>query len=276
MRSVQKTLDSVLSQTFENFELVIVDDGSGDVFNELLKHEVQVRNDERIKVHCLTKNVGGGGARNHGIAAAQGEYIAFLDSDDIWKENKLEKDYNIILANKGVDVVYSPIVNFVNGVKGKITPSRSIGESESIGDYLFANVKNGRGMQTSTLVVKTSLAKNNLFNEKLRGHQDWDFLLRLGGKKPRVKFSPYCLTERHVYVNQSLSDNVSRNLDYLFSKQFYTEYKKFLSAEARIYYRTRVLLPKSIKSRKELFRNLFYFGNALDIKFIISKIINLV
>ncbi|NJN86713.1 MAG: glycosyltransferase family 2 protein [Leptolyngbyaceae cyanobacterium SL_7_1] len=82
---LSRAIDSVLNQTLTNLELIIVDDGSTDNTAEV----VNSFNDSRIRYIPLGKNCGGGYARNHGIHLATGEFIAFLDSDDVWLPEKL-------------------------------------------------------------------------------------------------------------------------------------------------------------------------------------------
>lgn len=85
---VCETIESVLAQTYANWEMIIVDDASQDNSVDIIENFVKV--DSRITLIKLDKNVGAGDARNRGIEKAQGKYIAFLDSDDVWHQEKLE------------------------------------------------------------------------------------------------------------------------------------------------------------------------------------------
>lgn len=86
---IHKTIDSVINQTYPNWEMIIVDDVSPDNSNEII--EEYIRKDDRIKLIMLEKNSGPAVARNRAIEEARGRYIAFLDADDLWKPEKLEK-----------------------------------------------------------------------------------------------------------------------------------------------------------------------------------------
>jgi len=88
-RFIFKTIDSVLSQTYKNWEMIIVDDVSPDKSNEII--EKYIKQDSRIKLIKLEKNNGPALARNRAIKEANGRYIAFLDADDLWMPEKLEK-----------------------------------------------------------------------------------------------------------------------------------------------------------------------------------------
>lgn len=95
---IGETIESVLNQTYKNWEMIIVDDCSKDLTQEYLK-EFQER-DFRIKVLYLEKNVGAGVARNLAIKEAKGKYIAFLDSDDLWNSEKLLKQIEFMQKNR--------------------------------------------------------------------------------------------------------------------------------------------------------------------------------
>lgn len=120
---IKRAVDSVLSQTFKDFEIIIIDDGSKDDTKEVLAPYMnQVR-------YVFQANGGISKARNHGIELATGEYIAFLDSDDYWAPVKLEMQVNVLDGNPKIGIVYGrmPIVNEhgdvlgmkPNGISGK-------------------------------------------------------------------------------------------------------------------------------------------------------------
>ena len=88
-RFISQTIESVLAQTYQNWEMIIVDDVSPDDSNEVI--EEYCKKDSRIKLIKLEKNSGPAVARNRAIEEAQGRYIAFLDADDLWMPEKLEK-----------------------------------------------------------------------------------------------------------------------------------------------------------------------------------------
>ena len=92
---IKETIESVLNQTYENWELVIVDDCSNDNTEEI----VESFNDKRIKYHKLEKNSGAAVARTTAMKMATGNYMAFLDSDDLWKKEKLEKQLEFMKKN---------------------------------------------------------------------------------------------------------------------------------------------------------------------------------
>mgnify|MGYP003969740401 CR=1 FL=1 len=94
---ISQTIESVLSQTYENWEMIIVDDMSPDNSNEIIEEFIE--KDSRIKVIKLEKNSGPAVARNRAIKEANGRYIAFLDADDLWMPEKLEKQIKFMNEN---------------------------------------------------------------------------------------------------------------------------------------------------------------------------------
>ncbi|ART78828.1 MULTISPECIES: glycosyltransferase family 2 protein [Oceanisphaera] len=94
---ITKSIDSVLDQSYVNWELILVDDKSNDLSVEIIRSYVEL--DPRIKLIELTENLGAAVVRNKAIERAQGRYIAFLDSDDVWLPNKLEKQISFMQKN---------------------------------------------------------------------------------------------------------------------------------------------------------------------------------
>lgn len=97
-RFIKKTIESVLKQTYKNWEMIIIDDCSSDNTESIVNK--YIASDKRIKFYKLEKNSGAAIARNLGINKATGEFIAFLDSDDLWDENKLEKQIEFMKKTK--------------------------------------------------------------------------------------------------------------------------------------------------------------------------------
>lgn len=170
--TIGPTLRSVIDQSFASFECIIVDDGSTDA--DALEAMVTGLMDDRFKV-IRQSNGGGGAARNTGIANASGIYIAFLDSDDLFLPQKLQVVYDRIQLSEP-EAIYS-YARVDRGVADKmwIRPDRPIMADESMGKYLFiAN----QFVQTSTIVIRTDVARTIKFDPSLRKGQDLDFCLR--------------------------------------------------------------------------------------------------
>jgi len=102
-RYVEEAIESVLNQTYNYLEIIVVDDGSTDNTREVLKEYI---GNGQIK-YVYQENQGPGAARNTGIKCAKGDYIAFLDSDDTLTENSIEKRMNLIIRSPEVGLVFS-------------------------------------------------------------------------------------------------------------------------------------------------------------------------
>ena len=102
---LRTTIETVRNQTYESWELILVDDCSQDESRDIIEAAIR-ESSERIRLICLEKNAGAAEARNAGIDAARGRYIAFLDADDIWYPEKLEKELQF-LKESGAGFVFT-------------------------------------------------------------------------------------------------------------------------------------------------------------------------
>ncbi|MBD9388219.1 glycosyltransferase family 2 protein [Agrobacterium sp. AGB01] len=166
-------LESVFQQTYKNIEVLVVDDKSTDDTLNVL-HSIS---DKRLRIISLTKNGGGSVARNSGIEAARGEYIAFLDSDDRWLPNKLEVQLSKLISyGDRLSVSYTNVI-IDDGVSSQALYNKPNKSNRNILEYLFLNWSEAH-IQTSSWLMRTEIARTVKFDETLRLHQDWDFLVR--------------------------------------------------------------------------------------------------
>ena len=145
-RCIQRSIDSVLSQTYKDIELIIVDDGSTDQTEEVVKKY----EDPRIR-YIKAGHGGAGAARNRGVFEAKGEYIAFQDSDDYWQPQKLERQLER-MKNVDADILFCA---FERGLEGEIkrerVPVGIDGESRFID---VCDLLPGNMCSTQTLLLK--------------------------------------------------------------------------------------------------------------------------
>lgn len=173
-----RAVRSVLAQTIQLIEVIVVVDGP----DESTVKELQQIEDPRLRVIELPVNVGPSGARNAGVEAAKGTWIAFLDDDDEWLPQKIERQLEVAHQSKYTFPVIASRF-FARTSKGEfIWPRRFPNPSEPISEYLF--VRNslfwGEGfMQTSTFFTKRELLMNIPLGNNLSRHEDWDWLLRV-------------------------------------------------------------------------------------------------
>jgi glycosyltransferase involved in cell wall biosynthesis len=172
-----RAIRSVQSQTLQEFEVVVVLDGPDE---ESVK-AIECLRDARIRLVTLVEASGGAVARNAGVDAATGEWIAFLDDDDEFAERKLELQLKAATEAAG-PMLMTCKARVVKGVGEEIWPRRFPREEELLVDYLFQrwSLRQGEAfLQTSTYFVSRELARTERFREDLRRHQDWDWVVRL-------------------------------------------------------------------------------------------------
>ncbi|UCH83412.1 MAG: glycosyltransferase family 2 protein [Candidatus Latescibacterota bacterium] len=173
---VGRSIQSVLSQTYRHFELIIVDDGSNDTTPDV----VGSFDDGRIRYIRLAQNQGSSAARNHGLDAATGDIITFQDSDDRWLDGKLTADVAALTAAGGRVGVCVCSHRHIKGGKTR-TVSRPPGEVS--GDEIIRRLLMGDAYSTQTLAVrKTAMDSIDGFDVTLPRRQDWELCLRLAQK----------------------------------------------------------------------------------------------
>lgn len=158
-------IESALAQTYRNFEVLIVDDGSPDDTESVARRFTD--QDARVRYVRHVANRGLPAARNTGIHAARGRYIAFLDDDDRWDPRKLERQLHTI---KSLDAMLCIAV--ANG-----RPLRRLRGSRVTLDDLRRG-----SFDPSSLLAKTEVLRDVLFDEALREGEDWDAFIRIGQK----------------------------------------------------------------------------------------------
>ncbi|WP_339783404.1 glycosyltransferase [uncultured Marinobacter sp.] len=169
---VSEAIQSILSQTYESVEIIIINDGSTDGSLSILR-DYERKFPEQIRV-IDQPNQGQIIARNNGVKIAQGKYIAFLDSDDIWLERKLERQMS--LFGPGVGLVYSgtEIIN----EEGKTIRVEPADENMSGNIYPQLLVKN-RMTGGTVVVTAEALKRVGVFSTDFRAAENWDLWLRI-------------------------------------------------------------------------------------------------
>jgi glycosyltransferase involved in cell wall biosynthesis len=168
--TVVESIYSVINQTFKDFELIVVDDGSTD---ETIKVVSQIL-DARINLISLKFNKGASAARNAGIAEAKGDFIAFLDSDDKWLPEKLEIQTNFLRNNPEFSSCSTGYFKF-NPKKGFIASNPSKPKS-NLEMHLLKSMDLSFG--TTLLVKRICFETVGLLDETFPRHEDWDWVLR--------------------------------------------------------------------------------------------------
>ncbi|HRG18620.1 MAG TPA: glycosyltransferase [Flavobacterium lutivivi] len=215
---IEKTLQSVLNQTFPGFEVIVINDGSTDESeNKILEIK-----DDRIN-YFTKKNEGVAITRNFGILKATGSFICFLDADDYWYPNFLlvMKSY---IEKLPTQKVFASAIE-IETKKNKFPAQYSILKNN---DYQIVNFFDASQYEsvlwTSSVVIeKTVFEKTGIFDEKIKISEDTDLWIRIGLIYEVVFI--WEILARYIYDNQS----VSRNMNYVFEDYFF---EKFITEES--------------------------------------------
>lgn len=208
---VKRAISSVLNQTYSDIEVIVIIDGENPSLRESLGRSFS----SRISVIETIDRVGGNAARNLGISSSTGKYIALLDDDDEWKETKIEKQVGLIkkLSDITDHVVFNSVYDLKEDGTMKIRPIINYRSSENIVEYLF-KYRYGRSIgfvQTSTLFAKKEVFVKYPFDENLKKHQDWDWIVTVGRAGATFHHIPEPLT---IYHNENTNNRVGRGVDY--------------------------------------------------------------
>ena len=199
-KQLKRSIQSVLKQTYNDFDIIIVDDASTEDISAVVKEF----SDSRLRYHRLKKNKGAAGARNEGTRLSDSEYIAFQDSDDEWLPDKLEKQMNYLAKNQSYDLAYGKI-RVISKNDDYIFPTREI-EGDLEGNiYKYLLKRNTIG--TPTMLIKRECFELiGGFDENLRCLEDWEFSIRFS-QRYNIGFVDEVLI--NSYVSE---DGVSRNI----------------------------------------------------------------
>jgi glycosyltransferase involved in cell wall biosynthesis len=185
-RWVTEAVDSVLAQTYRDLELVVVDDGSTDDTADRL-----AAYGRRIQV-VRQKNLGAGAARNVGIRRARGTYIAFLDSDDLWKADKLATQMDLISRDQSVKVCYTEEIWIRRG--RRVNPRKK--HAKHSGWILKQMLPLCLVSPSSVLIDREVFDRAGRFDESLPACEDYDLWLRIG------RLYPFHLIDRPLIVKR--------------------------------------------------------------------------
>ncbi len=169
---IQKTIRSVLDQTYDSFEIIVVDDGSTDNTEEMVKSI----SDKRI-YYYKKKNEERAAARNYGIIHSKGEYLTFLDSDDLFYPHHLDEAFRVIYYSSHPEV-------FHLGYEIKTPEGRVISQINNRKGKLNDQLIYGNSLSCIGVFVRKDIAQANLFNEdrSLTGSEDYELWLRLASR----------------------------------------------------------------------------------------------
>lgn len=200
-RFLRQAIDGALAQTYKNIEVIVVDDGSSDDSETVLRFF-----SDRIKWVKQT-NQGVSAARNRAVAESAGEILAFLDADDIWLPEKIEKQVRVFAAGEKIGLVHCGAVDF--DAAGNLLSEHLDGMSGAVSRDLLEyrrDVILGGG--SAAAVTREAFEKVGGFDTNLRIGEDWEFYYRVA-KNFRVGFVPEILLKYRIHSNNSFAGNAS-------------------------------------------------------------------
>lgn len=224
---IRDCIESVLKQTYQNLEVIVVDDCSSDHTVDV----VRAMEDPRVRCFPLPQNRGACYARNFGAEQANGQYIAFQDSDDIWLPTKLEAQI-AYLKQKNFDVVFCGMDRITMDQKHFYYPESGFDENkDAFEQMLFAN-----RISTQCMVLKADVMKRVQFDPAIRKYQDWDFAIRVA-KNCKIGYLDKALVVSEIQAN-SISAVVSKfdALNVIYHK-YADEISKYPYIQAKFCYR---------------------------------------
>ncbi|GAB3195584.1 glycosyltransferase involved in cell wall biosynthesis [Pontibacter aydingkolensis] len=200
---IEETINSVLNQTWSNIELIIVDDGSSDNTLDI----VSKFEGDNLKV-VKQANLGACAARNHGFSVSKGDYIQFLDADDVLAPDKIELQIKQLLTSRAPlkNIIHCQWGRFYNSISEDIRwePHEDIQRDLSPAEWL---IYDRMSMTGCWLTPRPLIEKGGLWNESLKRNQDGEFFSRLLTYSEEVL---YCSTAK-VYYRSGIYTSVSAN-----------------------------------------------------------------
>lgn len=180
-KTIKETINSVLNQTFQDWELIIINDGSSDQTGEIIQKII----DSKIKLFSY-QNAGVSISRNRGIAKASGEFIAFLDHDDLWTPDKLELQLQALQEHSNAALAYSWTDHCDES--GKVI---ALGRHITMQGNIYENllVDNFLDTASNPLIRKSALDEVGQFDPTINSSGEWDLWLRLASRYPFVGIS---------------------------------------------------------------------------------------
>jgi len=200
---ISKSIQSILSQSYQHWELIVINDGSKDNTSSVVK------NFDNKRIILLEQENGGvSKARNRGIQNAKGDYIAFLDSDDLWLENKLEIQVKYMLDNPNVVLSYMDYSSFIG--------DDVVVKNKQLYPFVINNL-NERLLVFNFIATLTVMVKSNILKEiggfdiQLFGPEDWDLWIKVS-QKGEIGYANENLALYREH-NAGISKNKKRQLE---------------------------------------------------------------
>ncbi len=202
-RYITEALNSVISQTYKNIEIIVINDGSADNISEIISSFQTI-----IKIS--TENNGVASARNEGLKICRGDLVSFIDADDTWSDSKIRRQVDFLLKNREYDLIYGRFRNFFQ--EGSDPPPIVTREK-------FLDPDKGKLISLGTLMVRKDVfQKTGLFNVDLNTGEDLDWFIKMRESGTRIYFDDQEVMKRRLhssnlsYINMSVKPDLLKVL----------------------------------------------------------------
>ncbi len=224
---ISRAIQSALNQTYQDFEIIVVDNG----MEQPAENIVKSFNDKRIRYIQNNKNTGCSGGKNIGIKNARGEFIAFLDDDDIWLPEKLEIQMKKFKnAPKDAGFCFAAVIDILDNQE------KAGGAPNAMANYYERALKKFNGFLACTLVIKRSVFNQvGVFDEKLPSHTDIDLVIRIAKKYKGIGINKPLAKMTRLSSHQQMGSSYKRRIrgrEMLLAK-YHSEFKKRPKALAK-------------------------------------------
>lgn len=240
---VESCLYSIIGQSFIDYEIIIVDDGSTDNTSKIIYSFIKKYQDKINIKYIYQNNKGASAARNRGIIESSSEYIALIDSDDRWRKDSLEKKMELF-KNRNISCVYSDVL-MIHSPEKQISLKNTY--KKLIKGNIYPEILEHNYININVIIKKTVLDECGLFDESLKTCEDYDLWIRIASKGYLFDFVDDPLT--YVTIRK---DSLSKDILQMYSDMLII-FNKILKASAM-----ESLDYKIALDRKKYFEKLYY------------------